>query len=97
MPLVQLTAYLAYVVIAVVGSFYVISGVIVLGQLQAFIQYIWQVSQPMGNITQLSGVLQSASASAKRVFEILDDETRIYGNSFFVTRSEEFFAGKYEV
>ena len=73
MPLVQLTAYLAYVVIAVVGSFYVISGVIVLGQLQAFIQYIWQVSQPMGNITQLSGVLQSASASAKRVFEILDE------------------------
>ena len=50
-----------------------ISGVIVLGQLQAFIQYIWQVSQPMGNITQLSGVLQSASASAKRVFEILDE------------------------
>ncbi|MBP6359615.1 MAG: ABC transporter ATP-binding protein [Enterococcus sp.] len=73
MPLVQLTAYLAYVVIAVVGSLYVISGVIVLGQLQAFIQYIWQVSQPMGNITQLSGVLQSASASAKRVFEILDE------------------------
>ncbi|MCC9274287.1 MAG: ABC transporter ATP-binding protein/permease [Enterococcus aquimarinus] len=73
MPLVQLTAYLAYVVIAVVGSFYVIGGVIVLGQLQAFIQYIWQVSQPMGNITQLSGVLQSASASAKRVFEILDE------------------------
>ena len=73
MPLVQLTAYLAYVVIAVVGSLYVISGVIVLGQLQALIQYIWQVSQPMGNITQLSGVLQSASASAKRVFEILDE------------------------
>ena len=73
MPLVQLTAYLAYVVIAVVGSCYVISGVILLGQLQAFIQYIWQVSQPMGNITQLSGVLQSASASAKRVFEILDE------------------------
>lgn len=73
MPLVQLTAYLAYIVIAVVGSFYVIGGVIVLGQLQAFIQYIWQISQPMGNITQLSGVLQSASASAKRIFEILDE------------------------
>ncbi len=51
-----------------------ISGVIVVGQLQAFIQYIWQVSQPMGNITQLSSVLQSASAAAKRVFEILDEE-----------------------
>lgn len=73
MPLVQLTAYLAYIVIAIVGSFYVIAGAIVVGQLQAFIQYIWQINQPMGNITQLSGVLQSASASAKRVFEILDE------------------------
>ncbi|MGX7197056.1 ABC transporter ATP-binding protein [Enterococcus olivae] len=73
MPLVQMTAYLAYIVIAVLGSFYVIGGVIVVGQLQAFIQYIWQVSQPMGNITQLSAVLQSASAASRRVFEILDE------------------------
>ena len=74
MPLVQMTAYFNYIAMAVMGSFYVISGVIVVGQLQAFIQYIWQVSQPMGNITQLSSVLQSASAAAKRVFEILDEE-----------------------
>ena len=60
MPLVQMTAYFTYIAMAVMGSFYVISGVIVVGQLQAFIQYIWQVSQPMGNITQLSSVLQSA-------------------------------------
>lgn len=74
MPLVQMTAYLTYIVMAVMGSFYVIGGVIVVGQLQAFIQYIWQVSQPMGNITQLSSVLQSASAASKRVFEILDEK-----------------------
>ena len=74
MPLVQMTAYFTYIAMAVMGSFYVIGGVIVVGQLQAFIQYIWQVSQPMGNITQLSSVLQSASAAAKRVFEILDEE-----------------------
>ena len=74
MPLVQMTAYFTYIAMADMGSFYVISGVIVVGQLQAFIQYIWQVSQPMGNITQLSSVLQSASAAAKRVFEILDEE-----------------------
>ncbi len=73
MPLVQLTAYATYIGMAVLGSFYVISGVIVVGQLQAFIQYIWQISQPMGNITQLSSVLQSASAATKRVFEILDE------------------------
>ncbi len=73
MPLVQLTAYATYIGMAVMGSFYVITGVIVVGQLQAFIQYIWQISQPMGNITQLSSVLQSASAATKRVFEILDE------------------------
>ncbi|BAK94303.1 putative ABC transporter permease/ATP-binding protein [Tetragenococcus halophilus subsp. halophilus] len=74
MPLVQSTAYLTYIVIAVFGSLNVLSGVIVVGQLQAFIQYIWQVSQPMGNITQLSAMLQSASASSRRVFEVLDED-----------------------
>lgn len=77
MPLVQLTAYATYIAMAVLGSFYVVGGVIVVGQLQAFIQYIWQVSQPMGNITQLSSILQSASASAKRVFEILDEPEEV--------------------
>lgn len=72
-PLVSLTAYLAYIAIAVMGGHYVIAGVIVVGQLQAFIQYIWQVSQPLGNITQLSTVLQAASAASRRVFEILDE------------------------
>lgn len=74
MPFVQLTSYLTYVVMAVLGMYYVIAGVLVVGQLQAFIQYIWQVSQPLGNITQLSALLQSASAASKRVFSFLDEE-----------------------
>ena len=73
MPLVNLTAYAAYIGVAVIGSFYVISGTLLLGNLQAFIQYVWQVSQPMGQITQLSSMLQSASAATKRVFTILDE------------------------
>lgn len=73
MPFVQLTSYLTYVVMAVLGMYYVIAGVLVVGQLQAFIQYIWQVSQPLGNITQLSALLQSASAASKRVFGFLDE------------------------
>ncbi|WEV44605.1 ABC transporter ATP-binding protein [Streptococcaceae bacterium ESL0687] len=77
MPLVQMTAYLTFAVIAVVGSIYAISGVILVGQLQAFIQYIWQVSQPMGNVTQLSSVLQSASAASSRVFAILDEPEEV--------------------
>ncbi len=73
MPLVQLTAYLTYIVMAVMGIRYVIVGTLLVGQLQAFIQYIWQVSQPLGNITQLSALLQSASAASKRVFSFLDE------------------------
>ncbi|PZL77879.1 ABC transporter [Enterococcus plantarum] len=73
LPLVQMTAYGTYIGMAVLGSYYVITGAIVVGQLQAFIQYIWQISQPMGNITQLSAALQSASAATARVFEILDE------------------------
>lgn len=73
MPLVQLTAYLTYIVMAVMGIRYVIVGTLLVGQLQAFIQYIWQVSQPLGNITQLSALLQSASAASNRVFSFLDE------------------------
>ncbi|APB31975.1 ABC transporter ATP-binding protein [Vagococcus teuberi] len=81
MPLVNLTAYSAYIGVAVLGSFYVISGTLLLGNLQAFIQYVWQVSQPMGQITQLSSMLQSASAATKRVFMILDEPESIENES----------------
>ncbi|MEG0284990.1 MULTISPECIES: ABC transporter ATP-binding protein [Vagococcus] len=77
MPLVNLTAYSAYIGVAVAGSFYIIQGTLLLGNLQAFIQYVWQVSQPMGQITQLSSVIQSASAATKRVFEILDEDEEV--------------------
>lgn len=73
MPLVQFTAYIAYIVVAVLGSFFIIAGSLTVGNLQAFIQYIWQVNQPMGQVTQLAAVLQSASASTTRIFEILDE------------------------
>ncbi len=77
MPLVNLVAYSVYIVIAIVGAFNIIAGVLTVGNLQAFIQYIWQVSQPVGQITQLSAVLQSASAATKRVFEILDEPEEV--------------------
>ncbi|MGF2145818.1 ABC transporter ATP-binding protein [Vagococcus fluvialis] len=77
MPLVNLTAYSVYIGVAVAGSYYIIQGTLLLGNLQAFIQYVWQVSQPMGQITQLSSVIQSATAATKRVFEILDEPEEI--------------------
>lgn len=44
-----------------------------LGNMQAYVQYLWQITQPIQNITQLSGVLQSAQSSLERIFEILDE------------------------
>ena len=77
MPLVNLTAYSAYIGVAVMGSALIIQGLLTVGNLQACIQYVWQISQPMGQITQLSSVLQSASAATKRVFEILDEPEEV--------------------
>lgn len=77
MPLVSMTAYLAYISIAISGSFLIIAGSLTIGNLQAMIQYVWQVNQPMGQVTQLAAVLQSASASTVRIFDILDEEEAI--------------------
>ncbi|TLG80884.1 ABC transporter ATP-binding protein [Vagococcus zengguangii] len=74
MPLVQLTSYLVYIIVAVLGGLLVINKTITLGNLQAFIQYVWQLNQPMGQVTQLSAVIQGASASTKRIFTVLDEQ-----------------------
>lgn len=73
MPLVGLVSNLGYIGVAVFGGYAVIQGTLTLGNLQAFTQYVWQINQPISQITQLSGVLQSAAAATGRVFEILDE------------------------
>ena len=62
---------------AVVGSIYAVSGGITVGNLQAFVRYIWQINQPLSQMTQLSTVIQSSFAAIERVFEILDEEEEI--------------------
>jgi len=76
-PLVSFITYVGIGSVVILGSFYVISGVIVVGQLQAFIRYIWQVNQPMSQITQLAGAIQSSIAAMHRVFEFLNEEEEI--------------------
>lgn len=73
MPISGLITHLAYMGVAVLGGYFVIVGVITLGNLQAFCQYIWQINQPVSQITQLTSALQSAGAAISRVFEILDE------------------------
>lgn len=76
-PLVGLVTYLGIAVVGVVGAIISIAGGITVGNLQAFIRYIWQINQPLSQVTQLSSAIQSAFAATNRVFEFLDEEEEI--------------------
>jgi len=68
---------LNYVAVAVIGGLRVASGSISLGDVQAFIQYSRQFSQPLTQVASMANLLQSGVASAERVFQILDAEEEI--------------------
>ena len=72
MPAIQFIGNLNYVFIAVIGGLRVASGSMSLGDVQAFIQYSRQFSQPLTQVASMSNLLQSGVASAERVFELLD-------------------------
>lgn len=76
-PLVSLVSYLGIAAIGVLGAINAIAGAITVGNLQAFIRYIWQINQPLSQVTQLSSAIQSAFAAVDRVFEILNEEEEI--------------------
>ena len=73
-PMVSFVTYVGIGCVVIMGALYAMSGVILVGQLQAFIRYIWQVNQPLSQMTQLSGAIQSSVAAVHRVFEFLDEE-----------------------
>src|SRR3954454_6311012 len=74
MPLMMFIGNVNYVVIAVVGGLRVASGTMSLGDVQAFIQYSRQFTQPLTQVASMLNLLQSGVASAERVFELLDAE-----------------------
>ena len=73
MPIMMFVGNLNYVIIAVVGGLRVASGHITLGDVQAFIQYSRQFTQPLTQLASMANLLQSGVASAERVFEVLDE------------------------
>jgi ATP-binding cassette subfamily B multidrug efflux pump len=73
MPAIQFLGNLTYVAIAVVGGLRVAAGAMLLGSVQAFIQYARQFTQNLSQLAQVANVLQSGVASAERVFELLDE------------------------
>ncbi|MDO5676796.1 MAG: ABC transporter ATP-binding protein [Propionibacteriaceae bacterium] len=74
MPLMFFVGNLNYVVIAVLGGLRVASGQMNIGDVQAFIQYSRQFTQPLTQVASMANLMQSGVASAERVFELLDAE-----------------------
>lgn len=72
MPAIRLFNQLGYMLIAVVGAYFVIKGRLSLGIVQAFFQYVNQVAEPITEASYTINTMQAAVASAERVFEILD-------------------------
>lgn len=73
MPVLNTISDLTYLLVTLFSGLKVLAGQMTLGNMQAYVQYLWQITQPIQNITQLSGVLQSAQSSLERIFEILDE------------------------
>lgn len=74
MPLMNFAGNLGYVGICVLGGFLSLNGTITVGDIQAFIQYVRQFTQPINQIANISNVLQQTAAAAERVFAFLEEE-----------------------
>ncbi|GAA4738764.1 ABC transporter ATP-binding protein [Nocardioides endophyticus] len=77
MPAMMFIGNLNYVLVAVVGGLRVASGNLSLGEVQAFIQYSRQFTQPLTTVASMTNLLQSGVASAERVFELLDADAEV--------------------
>lgn len=73
MPLMTLVNNLGYVFIAMFGGIQVANGGIALGNIQAFLQYMNQFSQPITQLANLANTIQATVASAERIFEVIDE------------------------
>ena len=72
-PIMNFVGNLGYVAVAITGSFLAVQGIITVGDIQAFIQYVKNFTQPITQLTQVSNVLQQMAAAAERIFEFLDE------------------------
>ena len=90
-PLLSLLTYLSIGVVSVIGTIYAIGGVITVGQLQAFVRFIWQVNEPLTQVSQLSSQIQSALSAMDRIHEFIEYEEEID-----VEREEKEFEGNVE-
>ncbi|WP_042199079.1 ABC transporter ATP-binding protein [Paenibacillus camerounensis] len=77
MPLMSFVSNIGYVFVCVVGGIFVSNGRISIGDVQAFIQYTRQFSQPIAQTASIANIIQSTIACAERVFELLDEQEEV--------------------
>lgn len=89
MPLMSFIGNLGYVLICVVGGIFVTKKTIEVGDIQAFMQYSRQFTQPIAQTANIANIIQSTIASAERVFELLDEEEEVTEVSTSLAKLEE--------
>ena len=96
-PVMFFVGNLGYVGVAVSGGFLAIKGVIGIGDIQAFIQYVKNFTQPLQQIAQVMNQVQSMSAAVERVFEFLEEEEEDEGGTGKLGKAEEDEGGTGEL
>ncbi|MCI5586970.1 MAG: ABC transporter ATP-binding protein/permease [Lachnospiraceae bacterium] len=76
-PIMMFVGNLGYAAVALAGGFLTIKGTIAVGDIQAFVQYVRQFSQPIQQLAQVTNIMQSMAAAAERVFEFLEEEEEV--------------------
>ena len=77
MPIMQFVGNLGYVGVAILGGYLAIQGKIEVGDIQSFIQYVRNFTQPIQQVAQVANMLQSTAAASERVFEFLEEEEEV--------------------
>ena len=77
MPVMNFIGNLGYVVVCILGGYLAVNGRITVGDIQAFMQYVRQFTQPITQVANISNILQQTMAAAERVFEFLDEEEEV--------------------
>lgn len=73
-PCISLVTYIIIGSVGLMGSLLAISGAMQIGEIQAFVRYIWQVNDPISQVSNLSSQIQSAFAAIERIFEVLNEK-----------------------
>ena len=99
MPITNFIGNLGYVAVCIAGGYFAANGMMTVGGIQAFIQYIRSFNQPIAQLSQISNVLQQTMAASERVFEFLDETEEVpeKENALSVFRGEEGLAGEGQV